>query len=169
MRKETLTHERLLQVLSYDMNTGVFTRRIDAHPRRRFKAGEVAGSFDRDSGYVLVGIDGKRYFAHRLAWFFVHKAWPSNDIDHKDQVRHHNWIDNLRCVTRSENLQNQKNPSKRNKSGIRGIYWCSTREKWKVDISVGNKKKFIGRFSTIDEAKSARLSAVQKFHSGYLP
>lgn len=45
--------------------------------------------------------------AHRLAWLYVHGEWPQREIDHKDNVRHHNWIGNLRDVSHSVNMQNQ--------------------------------------------------------------
>ena len=52
-----LTHERLLQTLSYDAETGVFIRRSTG---RRVGVGK--------SDYGTISIDGKTYKAHRLAW-----------------------------------------------------------------------------------------------------
>lgn len=164
-----LTHERLLELFSYDRETGVFTRRIATGYRGRFRVGEVAGSLDKDSGYVRISVDGMHYWAHRLAWFYVHAEWAPNDVDHKDQIRDHNWIGNLRSVTRAENLQNQRYALKRSKSGVRGVRWNESKHKWQVDISVLNKTKYIGRFDDFEEAKAARSEAVRKHHPGALP
>ena len=47
-------------------------------------------------------------FAHRLAWFWVHGAWPVGVIDHIDGVTTNNAIANLRDVDHALNMQNLK-------------------------------------------------------------
>jgi hypothetical protein len=74
-----LTHERLRALLDYDAATGVLTWRSARGPR---KAGAVAGSATPDD-YVQVMVDGQNYKAHRLAWFWVHGAWPESELDHR--------------------------------------------------------------------------------------
>ena len=91
-----LTQERLHEVLNYDPDTGIFTWK--ERPIETFKtvgagntwntryAGTVAGSKDKD-GYIVVRIGGKRYFAHRLAFLYVHGYMPEQEIDHDNQVK----------------------------------------------------------------------------------
>lgn len=166
--KQPISHARLLQLLSYDPDSGLFTRLKDFGKGRRYKAGEVAGCLDKHEGYVRIKLDGRHYWAHRLAWFYVHGEWPQHDIDHKDQIRHHNWFSNLRAVTRAENLQNQIQATARSKSGVRGVFWDSARCKWRVCISVGNKNKDVGRYDHLHEAVQARADAVKRHHPGSL-
>ena len=71
MKPETLILERLKELLDYDPLTGRFTWRIT---RRGVTAGDRAGNFD--GGYRSVKIDRGDYYAHRLAWFWVHGEWP---------------------------------------------------------------------------------------------
>jgi hypothetical protein len=63
-------------------------------------------------GYISVESSHKgirfRYYAHRLAWFLYYGVWPKNDIDHINNVRDDNRLENLREATRSENSGNQK-------------------------------------------------------------
>lgn len=61
---------------------------------------------------------------------------------------------NVRWATYTEQNLNQR-LNKRNKSGARGVSWDKNRNKWAVDVKLQGKR-FRGRFSTRDEAISAR-------------
>ena len=159
MAKKILTAARLRELFNYNPETGIFTWRNAAGRDGRIPAGSVAGSLDAESGYVRLTFDDVTVYAHRMAWLYVHGVMPVNDIDHDDRVRHHNWISNLRDATRSQNLHNQIEAHARSKSGVRGVIWEPSRKRWKVCISVGNKNRHVGRFTTIEAAKSAYLSA----------
>jgi hypothetical protein len=96
-----LTHSLLLELLSYDPATGLFT-----HLKGKNK-GDVAG-WSNDDGYVYLTIRGTKYQAHRVAWFYSHGTWPVYEIDHKDRVRNNNKLDNLRDVTHQVNATNKE-------------------------------------------------------------
>jgi hypothetical protein len=99
-----LDHSALRALLDYDPDTGVFTWR---NPRTYWhKVGDVAGSVN-GRGYRILGICGRYYAEHRLAWFYVHGAWPTHTIDHINRVRTDNRIANLRDVTMRENNLNK--------------------------------------------------------------
>lgn len=72
MPRENLTIERLKEALNYDPVTGVFTA---AKSSKGVPAGRRAGSVAAN-GYRYVILDGVTYLASRLAWFYVHGAWP---------------------------------------------------------------------------------------------
>jgi hypothetical protein len=94
-----LTAERLRELLDYDPETGVFTRRITTGRNRRWKAGDkVSGRPSATTGYLGIGIGKRRYAAHRLAWLWMTGEWPKNLMDHRDCDRTNNrWV-NLREV-----------------------------------------------------------------------
>ena len=160
-----VTHERLLEVLHYEPETGVFTRKVSAGG---CVSGSVAGCIDKSEGYFRITIDRRQYWSHRLAWFYTHGVWPAHDIDHIDRNRGNNRLANLRAVTRAENLQNQCKAGASSKSGIRGVSWDKGKRKWKAEISIGNRNKFIGRFDDINAAAAAYLSAKRIHHPGSL-
>lgn len=103
-KQQALKHGRLLELLSYDLQTGVFTARVGRSWRVR--TGSVVGGTSHQSGYRLIRIDYESYLAHRLAWFYVHGEWPSGEVDHIDGDTDNNAIRNLRVVTHQQNRWN---------------------------------------------------------------
>ena len=98
-----ITHKRLLEILSYDQLTGTFTWLIDiGYKKKNTKAGNTP-SF----GYITIHIEKKNYYAHRLAWFYIHKTWPTQIIDHKNRNRQDNRLNNLRDISTADNNKNK--------------------------------------------------------------
>lgn len=79
MAAAILTHARLRELLDYNAETGVFTWRVSR--QGHCKAGSAAGA-RRHDGYIRICVDQRRVWGHRLAWFYVHGEWPSQQIDH---------------------------------------------------------------------------------------
>ena len=96
----------LNEILDYDPKTGEFVWKVRVNSK--VPKGSIAGA-DHNKGYVHITIKGKKYLAHRLAWFSINKYWPTY-IDHINGNRKDNRIENLREVTCSENLHNQRKP-----------------------------------------------------------
>lgn len=157
---KSLTHERLVSVLSYSPQTGEFTWKVST--TNSVRAGCRAGRKHRD-GYITIGIDNCDYLAHRLAWLYVHGKWPENEIDHINQIRHDNRICNLRNATRSENARNRGMQSN-NKSGFKGVCWDKSRNRWAACIRVHGKTIHLGRFSDAAEAHAAYVAASLQIH-----
>ena len=157
-----LTAERLRELLDCNPKTGSCRWRAT---RGSAKAGSEAGQ-TRSDGYRSISIDGKRYYRHRIIWFFVHDEWPSGDIDHIDNVSGHDWIDNLRPATREQNLANMRLHAK-NTSGFKGVSWHKWRCKWRASISRNNKHSHLGFFDTPEAAAAAYRAAALKAHGEF--
>lgn len=125
-----ITQEILKERYNYDPLTGLFTNRIHINTNAPINA--VAGTLTKQ-GYVRIAINKKYYSAHRLAWLYYYGCWPQHTIDHKNQIKNDNRIDNLRDVTLSINCLNRGKPKgyTRQKSGryiarttVKGIEVC---------------------------------------------
>lgn len=151
-----LTHQRLLEALDYDKETGVFYHR---ETKTCVKAGQVAGSH-HDGDYQRIYIDGISYRAHNLAWFYVTGEWPSGMLDHKDLDKRNNSFANLRLANRILNGANIGLKS-HNTSGLKGVSWYRQTGKWKAQIQVAGKKRALGYFHTKEEAHAAYVEAAK--------
>lgn len=162
MAAADLTAQELRELLHYDPETGVFTWL----KRRGSRAGgSIAGSPHED-GYIQIGVLGRLYGAHRLAWVYMHGLFPTGDVDHIDGVRSNNKIKNLRDVSRSVNLQNQRKPRSDNTSGFLGITLNVRTNTWCARIQSNGKQRNLGYFKTQEEAHNAYLAAKRLHHLG---
>ena len=157
-----VTHDRLLEMLSYEPDTGHFRWRVNkAGPGA--KVGKIAGNLHK-FGYWRVKLDGKYYRAHRLAWFYTHKVWPAFDIDHINGVKHDNRITNLRDVPARLNSYNLQRAHRHNKTGLLGVSFQENRtsfKKYLAKIKVAGKTKCLGSFETPELAHLAYMQAKQ--------
>ncbi len=158
--------DEIAALVRYDPLTGLFTfaeRPASMFPaprhartwNKRF-AGKPALSVKHHNGYLIGEILGRVYAAHRMAWY-ISKGKIPNEIDHINGKRDDNRLSNLRDVSRRTNCKNQT-ISRVNTSGVIGVCWDKQNSKWTVRIS----KKFIGRFSSFDDAVAARKAAQNK-------
>lgn len=156
--KIKLTQKRLKEVLDYDPKTGVFIWKQSGSGRRKTL---VAGC--KHNGYIRIKIDDNKYSAHRLAWLYTYGYLPEYRLDHKDRIRDHNWIDNLREASNQCNMRNCGNP-KDNTSGVKGISLDKRDGKWQAYIIVNQKHCHLGCYKSFDEAVCARLAGEQAYN-----
>lgn len=187
---EKLGIEFLKECIDVDFDTGcVFWKK---RPLSHFKderimnwwntryAGKKAGSIHKlknsNTNYYLIGLKNKLYQLHRIIFFMFNGYIIDGDrnmIDHIDRNGLNNSISNLRLVTRSENLNNcgvrkkeinKRKKYKTNTSGIPGIHFDKSQNKWAVRITINKKRKCIGYYNTIEEAKIALKEAKIKYN-----
>lgn len=163
MAKADLTAQRLRELLHYDPETGVFTWAVSK--RNGVIRGRPAGCVSARLGYVVIRLDGTLYYAHRLAWLYVHDTFPTMHIDHINGEPSDNRIVNLRDVSNAINRQNERRARVNNLStGSLGVHKSGTR--FVSQISHEGKCTYIGIFKTKDAAHSAYLKAKRELHEG---
>lgn len=160
MQKE-LTHEDLLSMIDYNQETGKMTWLV--RRGRQAWPGSDAGTMGV-YGYKQVGIYGKRHMFHRLAWFYITKEWPKNEIDHINGIRDDNRICNLREADRGENNRNCK-IRKDNTTGVKGV--SLKRGKYCARVRINGVRKWIGEFHTIEEAAKAVALVRDDLHQDF--
>ena len=116
----------------------------------------------RDS-YIRVSIDDRRYWAHRLAWLYVHGTWPPRGLDHRDENKANNAIANLRPADKSQNGQNVTAARSSSKSGLLGASPDGS-GRWQASITVNRKQRNLGRYDTAEEAHAVYLAAKALVH-----
>ena len=146
---------RLKECFSYSPDTGLFTRLIKMSAA---KAGEIIGNkANSNHKYALIAIDGKQYYAHRLAWLYMIGFWPKDAIDHINCNPLDNRFVNLREATQAENCRNRRK-SKNNTTGYKGI--TRNRNGYMVRICIGT-------FENLEEAAKIYETAVKIYHKEF--
>lgn len=161
MDRPILTAERLRELLSYDPETGIFTRRVR---RSSQAAGTQAGWLG--GGYWHIKLDKRCYLSHRLAWLHVYSMWPTGEIDHIDADKTNNCIANLRDVSHSVNQQNIKRPQAGNISGHLGVTWHPANKRWQAAIRANGHLKYLGSFDSPEAAYVVYVEAKRRLHPG---
>lgn len=160
-----LSIERLKQVYLYKPETGEFIRLIPCKSHKgRAKIGEAGGSISGER-YRRIGVDGRLYRAHRLAWFYMTGAWPKHGIDHVDLNPENNRWENLRAADQSQNGANTR-IRRDNTSGFKGVQKTAN-STWSAKIWVKGKKHSLGTFRTASEASQAYRIAAEKYFGEY--
>lgn len=117
------------------------------------------------NGYIYISFMRKRYLAHRLIFLYHHGYLPKI-LDHIDGNPLNNNIENLRPATYAQNLANMKTP-KTNTSGVKGVCFDKSRNKWAAEIKCNGVKYRIGRFNTLEEARKAVRMKREQLHKEF--
>jgi hypothetical protein len=123
--------------------------------------GSRAGNI-KPRGYVSIGFRGQYFQLHRLVFLARHGHLPA-EIDHIDGNPANNRVENLRPVTRTQNLWNSRRRNA-NTSGVKNVSWCARDRRWIVQLRSGGRLAYVARFSSLDEAAAdAEQARVETF------
>lgn len=180
--KGGLNAEILRELVEYDPETGIFTWKkrdakwfSDSIYRKKEAwcnawnskwSGSPAFTAIMALGYCKGSLLNKQYFAHRLAWMYVHGCWPDGQIDHINGVKSDNRIKNLRDVNNSENSCNKLIQSN-NRTGYKGVSFNKKSGKWISRIEINGKIFCLGYFSCPEDAHEAYRKAADRLHGEY--
>lgn len=159
----TLTTARLKELFHYNPDTGQFIRL--KRTSNSTAIGEVAGG-SKAHGYITICIDYKPYYAHRLAWLFVHGNWPTEHIDHINGDGSDNRLCNLRAANQTQNLYNAAIHSN-NTTGFKGVSFNRGKGEYQAYCSVDKKFYRLGYFATAIEASEAREHFAKSHHGEF--
>jgi len=123
-------------------------------------------------GYYIINLyqnsQPTTYTIHRIvATHFIPNLRNDECIDHKNNNRLDNTVSNLRWCNLFENQHNRQ-LSKNNTSGSKGIYYRKSNNKWEVTIMFQKKQIYLGCFDDINDAKVARQNAAKQLFGEFL-
>ena len=113
------------------------------------------------NGYVVTKKDNITIRMHRLVMNLdTTKEKCDLEVDHINHLKHDNRKSNLRIVTRSQNIMNQKT-RKDNTSGVVGVH--RHENKWEVRICVDGESIYSGVFDDKKDAINKRIELEEKY------
>ena len=139
---------------------------------RNIKTGKILKQCFNNSGYKMVNImdEGKQSAKqiHRLiAMMFIPNPNNKTTIDHIDNDKANNNINNLRWVTQQENSSN-RSLSKKNTSGNKGVCFNKKLNKWQAQIMYKNIIKHLGLFDNKEDAIIARVNKANELFGEFI-
>jgi hypothetical protein len=118
-------------------------------------------------GYFVVILSNSRkqrktHTVHRLvATAFIENPNDKQQVDHIDNNKINNAVNNLRWCTNKENSRN-RNLNKNNSSGCKGVAFLEKVKKWRARIMIDGIDIHLGLFDNFDDAKQARVNKVNQ-------
>ena len=147
--------------LSYDPDTGHFWWKKKGFSRR---FGLPVGHGSKN-GYCRVGIMGKKFYAHRLAFVLMEGHLPE-EVDHINCDKSDNRWSNLRASNTKSNSLN-KTAQSNNSCGYKGVHFAKDKSRWVARITVNGVKKHLGYYSTPEEAHQEYVKASKELHGEF--
>ena len=128
-------------------------------------SGQIAGT-PNGNGYLSLHLtfDGKthKFYVHIIIWSLAHGAWPPRKIDHRDGIRDHNWLSNLREATSSENSHNMGKKDA-NTSGFPGVVQHGN-DGVIAQIAFDSRHHYLGHYPNREDAFRVYLAAKAILH-----
>lgn len=124
----------------------------------------------QDNGYGIFFLDGKKMYAHRIAYALSHSGEIPDGkmIDHVCHVRHCVNPLHLRAVTNKENAENQgRHTGRETMSGVRGVH--RNGKGWRGVVRHNYEMQYTTTYRTIEEASVAVVALRRRlFHEQHL-
>jgi HNH endonuclease/AP2 domain len=106
--------------------------------------------------------DGQVIYMHRL---IVGPNGP--EVDHCNGIGLDNRRENLRPVTRQQNMFNMRPRVRKVTSEYRGVYWSKDRQGWVAQIKLNYKAKRLGTFPIEEDAALTYDDAARQLFGAY--
>ena len=157
----TLTQEYLQSIFDYK-DGELYWKKLSI--KNQIKVGDKAG-FITSNNYRNVRLHGKKIPVHHIIFMMFYGYMPKK-IDHKDNNRLNNSIENLRIATTENNNQNALK-RKDNTTGIKGVTFCKRDKLFIARIQANGTRHLIGYYKNLKEAEQAVIEARKKHHKQF--
>ena len=160
---DDLTQTELKKLFEYDSSGGLI---------RKNTGKAVPKILSKGQRYLRVYVKGKARSLHRVIFCWHHGYFP-DVIDHINNDKLDNRIENLRKASQAENCLNSKhrtfssspykNVRKQSYSTKSGLV-----EKWIVEISINGERKYFGSYDDVEIANLIAFEAREKYHGSFV-
>jgi HNH endonuclease len=175
-----ITAETLREIMDYEPETGLFrwrdtfaagvccARRVGHKHRKPGMPGDVVHTIVQKHGYVVIGLFGKIYYAHRLAWLHMHGAFPAKglSIDHINGEPADNRLCNLRVGTHAQNHANTRLIRANNTTGYRGVTYALN-GRYRASVQCKGVVHNSPTYADPKDAAAWRDAMAEKLHGGF--
>ncbi len=122
----------------------------------------------RSEGYICIQYRGRKYRAHRIAWYLATGQDPLDKmVDHIDRNRANNALKNLRLATAEQNAQNKAFVGYTDT--FKGCYRPAGYLRYAVHVRVDGRNHYVGCFATTQEAERAYREKVVELRGEFAP
>lgn len=97
-KEAALDWDSAVQTLEYNPKTGYFYRLTRNSEGEIIYRMRIAAAASAKSNQIIL-LNGRRFYAHRLAWRFYYGKWPAAKVYHRNKDYHDNRICNLMLIT----------------------------------------------------------------------
>lgn len=161
-KEKKLGAEWLRENMHYEPGTGEFWWKKPGFGRT---VGKRIGSrlWSKGKSYLTMKINGEVYYAHRVAWLHYYGEWPRGFVDHIDEDRTNNAIENLRLATPAQNAARRS--TKRSIAPSRGVFPHGIG--YVARIHFNGKRHYLGYFPTAAAAQAAYEAKAKEIHGEF--
>ena len=131
---------------------------------KKIKAGQMVGTPNTE-GYLKFRHNYTTYSVHRVIYLLTHKKQPEC-VDHINGIVSDNRPENLREAVIQTNAYNAKLSAK-NTSGFKGVHHLKDGNGYQASIKYNHKRKFLGTFKSLDDAKEFIELAREMVHGKF--
>lgn len=137
--------EELHRLFRYDSETGKLYWKERSSKNSHVKVGDETGSLS-GAGYLKITINSKTYLVHRIIYKMCHKVEPPAYLDHINEIKTDNRIENLRPISNGHNLR-------RSRKGCGVLNPSGNKKKYQASPKFNGKRQYLGCFDTYEEAR----------------
>lgn len=150
-------YKELLAKFDYDGKGKFFHKLSVGSGRKGIRAGWVG-----QDGYRIIRINKIDFLEHHVV-FFAHNSYLPRIIDHLNNNKSDNRIENLSSRTAGKSSRDRK-MSKTNTSGFKGVNWHAESKKWTARIGFQGKRIWCGHFDDKADAVEAMRKKREDLH-----
>ena len=144
--------------VGYTFNNEEFYFDLEDYEKVRYYCWHI-----NEDGYVVTNTVKSWGGMHRIIY-----DNPDIDVDHIFGVRNDNRKSQIRVISHQDNIRNHKIFSN-NSSGVCGVHWDKSKERWIARVFVYSKPIYCGSYSNKEEAIIARLKAEKEYYGEFAP